>query len=427
MKNITFILMILMCLILLCSSLAMAEDGEPSAWAITFIERAAELGLIPDSLYGRYLQPITRAEFCAIAVRIFEAVTDNPVMEYAYFYDTDDLNVAKMASIGVVRGVAENIFDPYRNITREEAAVLLANFMVALEQPLPDSWADFADLDEISEWARAEVGRIRARGVMSGVGGNLFDPNGSFTIEQTIKTMLVVYDIVTTPEQEKISVNDPEASGRKIPILMYHAIADVPKTSLTDLFVRPAELEAQLKYIAENGFQTVTFEDLDNIGAFLKPVMLTFDDGYKDNYTILFPLLEKYNLKATIFVVTDTMWSKGRLSRGDVAEMSASGLVSIQSHTKTHFSLTALDKEDLLDELSSSKQYIEELTGKPVIALCYPSGYMNAAVRAAAAEYYSYAVLNDGGKFICGENTMTMKRVRISRGLSIGSFAALIN
>jgi hypothetical protein len=444
MKKIAFILPLLLYLALLCPSVALADTDEPSTWAIPFVERSSELELIPETFYGRFTEQITRAEFCAIAVRVFESIRDYTITESAFFYDTYDTNIYKMAGLGVVHGLGGNIFGPEREITREEAAVLLANFMWALGYPLPYSQPDFADLPIISEWAISEVGQVQAQGIMAGVSGNMFDPKGNLTIEQSIKTMLVIYDIVTELEEitvleeeitleeeleleeERLSVNDPEVAGRRIPILMYHAIADVPTTSLTSLFVRPAELEAQLKYIADNGYQTITFEDLDNIGIFSKPIMLTFDDGYKDNYTILFPLLEKYELKATIFVITNTVWSKGRLSIEDIVEMSDSGLVSIQSHTKNHRNLTTLGKETLAEELSSAKEYLEELTGKPVIALCYPEGHMNAAVRTEAAEYYRYAVLNGGGQFICGGNLMTMSRVRINRGVGMTGFAALI-
>jgi peptidoglycan/xylan/chitin deacetylase (PgdA/CDA1 family) len=426
MKKTTFILIILLCLALFYPSVALADIGGSSAWAVPFIERSSEFGFLPSSFYGRYTQPITRAEFCGLAVRIFESVMDCSITVYAEFFDTDNLDVSKMAGIGVIRGTEENIFEPERDITREEAAVLLVNFMEALNRPLREGLATFSDLSSISDWAKLEVGQVQAQGIMVGLEGNIFDPKGNLTIEQSIKTMLIIYDLAIKPEREKISVNDPKIAGRRIPILMYHAIADKPTTSLTNLFLRPAELEAQLQYIAENGYQSITFEDLDNIDAYSKPIMLTFDDGYKDNYTILFPLLKKYGIRATIFVVTNTVWSEGRVSVEDIAEMSASGLVSIQSHTKNHNMLTMLGREALYDELSSSKDYLEKLTGKPVMALCYPEGAYNKMVQAAVAEYYSFAVLNSGGMFFCGGNTMAMNRIRISRGLSLGSFAAMI-
>jgi peptidoglycan/xylan/chitin deacetylase (PgdA/CDA1 family) len=426
MKKIVILLILLLCWVMLDPPAVMAQVGEPSAWAIPFIQRASELELLPDSFMGRYTQPITRAQFCAIAVLTFENLNQSPITKLAEFYDTDDVDVSKLAGIGVVRGMAENIFEPERCIKREEAAVLLSNLMRALDRPLQDSWPAFADLSSIALWARREVGQVRSAGIMTGLGGNIFDPQGNLTIEQSVKTMLAVYDLVTAPERKKISVTDPALAGRRFPILMYHSIADIPTTSLTDLFVRPSELEAQLKYIAENGYQSITFEDLDNLGAFSKPVLLTFDDGYKDNYTILFPLLKKYGVKVTIFVVSGTVWNDSRLSPENIAEMSASGLVSIQSHTKNHRSLTALDAATLSDELSLSKEYLEELTGKPVIALCYPEGAVNAAVKAAAAKYYSYAVLNSGLWIYCGGDTLAMDRLRVSRGMSLAGFAALI-
>ena len=69
------------------------------------------------------------------------------------------------------------------------------------------------------------------------------------------------------------------------------------------LFVRPAELEQQLQYLSENGYETIFFEDLAHLERYEKPVILTFDDGYDDNYTLLLPLLQKYHMKATIFMI----------------------------------------------------------------------------------------------------------------------------
>ena len=155
-------------------------------------------------------------------------------------------------------------------------------------------------------------------------------------------------------------------------------------------------------------------------------MLLTFDDGYRDNYEILFPLLKKYGLKATIFVITDTRWSKNFLSEANITEMSRSGLVSIQSHTKSHPALTALGRAALSAEMAESKAVITQLTGKAPVALCYPGGGVNATVKAVTGEHYRYGVLNTGGQFTCGEDLLMMKRVRINRGLSVDGFASLI-
>ena len=94
--------------------------------------------------------------------------------------------------------------------------------------------------------------------------------------------------------------------GYSVPVLMYHAVSD-ETWGVTELFVRPSEMEAQLQYLQENGFTPIFFSDLSHVEDFEKPVLLTFDDGYKNNYEELFPLLQKYNMKATIFVVTGNL------------------------------------------------------------------------------------------------------------------------
>ena len=82
----------------------------------------------------------------------------------------------------------------------------------------------------------------------------------------------------------------PSEIGRQVPVLMYHAVGD-DCLGEEHLFVRPAELEQQLQYLSENGYETIFFEDLAHLERYEKPVILTFDDGYDDNYTLLLPLL----------------------------------------------------------------------------------------------------------------------------------------
>ena len=228
---------------------------------------------------------------------------------------------------------------------------------------------------------------------------------------------------------DSIPVDSPEVAGKRIPILMYHAVHDNPHTSNSGLFVRPSEMEAHLKYLADNGFQTITFEDLDNIGAYDKPVMLTYDDGYKDNYTILLPLLKKYDMKATVFIITDAVvWGNDEfVSTDEIIEMSNSGHISIQSHTVTHPQLPDVSGARVARELSESKTFLEELIGKPVDVLCYPVGKNNASVRTQVADYYKYAVVMGGGKFRCGDNLLAMSRIYVARGTSAAAFAQLVN
>ena len=124
---------------------------------------------------------------------------------------------------------------------------------------------------------------------------------------------------------------DAVPEGYRVPILMYHAVSD-DCWGIRELFVSPQSMEEQLQFLTENGYTTIWFEDLPNIAQYKKPIILTFDDGYDDNYTELFPLLKKYNAKATIFVIADRMDMEHKMTVEQAKEMSDSGLVSIQSH-----------------------------------------------------------------------------------------------
>ena len=218
-----------------------------------------------------------------------------------------------------------------------------------------------------------------------------------------------------------------KVKGNHIPILMYHCVANEPTTSLTELFVKPSDLEKQLKYLQKKGYQTLTFEDLVNIEKYDKPVLLTFDDGYRDNYTELFPILKKYKAKATIFVIADNFKKSNFLNEKQVKRMIDSGYVSIQSHTKSHKGLKDVKDDKLLkEELGKSKKLIEKVTNKPVIVVAYPNGESNKKVQKVASKYYDYALNKNGGTFICGEDLYTMSRSRVSRSTSLKEFKKLV-
>ena len=399
-------------------------DNIPSDWAVPSIHRTKELSIHPEVTESRYREPLSRAGFCEVAVLVYEKLSGSEISERVYFSDTDDINVEKMAGIGVVQGFGGGIFDPHALLTREQGAVIISSLMKALGAPLPSRSPNFTDSFAISSWASEQVGEVWFKGIMLGVGSGYFDPQGSYTFEQSLITLLRVYDAVSTPA---VSITDPSVSGKKIPILMYHSVLETPTTALTELFVRPSEMEKQLIYLRDNGYQTITFEDLDNIGDFTKPIMLTFDDGYRDNYTVLFPLLKKYNMKATIFMISDAVYSASYLNHSMLREMSNSGLVSIQSHTVNHIELGYTSNESTIrHQLNESRRALETITGRPIVALAYPNGSSNGLTRSIVPQYYKYALNKDGGVFRCGEDLSTMRRVRISRSTSLSYFATLI-
>lgn len=212
-------------------------------------------------------------------------------------------------------------------------------------------------------------------------------------------------------------------AGKNIPTLMYHAVSD-ETWGIAELFVSPAELEKQLVYLKDNGYTTITFEDFDNLANIEKPVMLTFDDGYEDNYTNLLPLLKKYKAKATVFVITGEIGKEHYMTATQVKEMSDSGLVSIQSHTVSHPYLADVSEEKLETELYDSKCTLARITRKEPFVLGYPNGSFSNASIAATENHYSFGLMMNGGMFTTGTHDLyQIPRIYISRDTDIYTFA----
>ncbi len=215
--------------------------------------------------------------------------------------------------------------------------------------------------------------------------------------------------------------------GISVPVLMYHAVSD-DLWGFDELFVSPSDLDAQLAYLVENGYDPIFFEDLAHLKDYDKPVILTFDDGYLDNYTELYPLLKKHNVKATVFVITSAMGvSQRSMTKEQVKELSDSGLVSIQSHTVTHRELSTLSDEEQLIEIRDSKLDVARMTGREPHVLCYPSGDRNETTRELTGQYYNFGIDMNGGLYTTGDERTTVSRYYVSRYTSLDEFASMIS
>lgn len=215
----------------------------------------------------------------------------------------------------------------------------------------------------------------------------------------------------------------PMTENVNVPTLMYHAVSD-DLWGISELFVKPAEMEKQLAWLVENGYDPIWFEDLSHLEDYDKPVMLTFDDGYDDNYTILFPLLQKYNVKATIFVIGSPDGRYHKMTDEQVYELHESGLVSIQSHTMTHGDLSIMNEKTLHSEFSDSCKSIGAITGEMPYVLCYPSGRFSNLTLQVAKDYFAYGTKMNGQMFNTSvDDPYLISRYYIARETSLDSFA----
>lgn len=203
-----------------------------------------------------------------------------------------------------------------------------------------------------------------------------------------------------------------------IPVLNYHQINDTEKNALT---VNTEQFEAQMKYLSENGYTAITPADMLDAwenGTQLpeKPVIITFDDGYLDNYNHAFPVLEKYQLKATIFLISDYVNTyPNYLTWSAVQDMQQSGLIDFESHTLSHEELTkAPDLDEAKHQLTGSKQAIEWNLGKQVNFIAYPCGEYNDDIEQATKDAgYRAAFTVNYGLAEPGEDPFILDRVPI--------------
>ncbi|SDP72969.1 Polysaccharide deacetylase [Selenomonas ruminantium] len=205
-------------------------------------------------------------------------------------------------------------------------------------------------------------------------------------------------------------------SGTKVLVLNYHKIDH----TFISLSVRPEDFDNQMKYLHDNGYHTINpdelYEALAGNGQLPEnPVLITFDDGYEDNYTNAYPILKKYDFKATIFVVTGFLdrHKKGYLSWDQAREMNKNG-INIESHTVNHKSMTDLTDDELRSELVDSKKKAESELGHAVNYVAYPTGTYNLHIAQMVKEAgYKAAFTIKYGNVDKASNIFALERVPI--------------
>ncbi len=168
----------------------------------------------------------------------------------------------------------------------------------------------------------------------------------------------------------------------RIPILMYHYVEHVKdrndkiRISLNTL---PETLDMQIKTLKDAGYTFMTTAEIPKYfqgGKWLpnKPVILTFDDGYRDFYTDAFPILKKYQAKAVIYVVSGFLDKSNNLTHKQLKEIADNGLIEIGAHTINHVSLKGMNSKKAQLEISKSKDDLEKELGIKVVSFAYPYG-----------------------------------------------------
>ena len=202
-------------------------------------------------------------------------------------------------------------------------------------------------------------------------------------------------------------------------ILEYHHVSDDVGEDGWAYTVPPADFAQQLDYLQAEGYTTITMQDFMRARKGKqelpeKPVILTFDDGYEDNYTTLLPMLEERHMTAVVYMVTNSIGRKGYLSWNQLRDMQKRG-IEIGSHTANHQPLTRLDREKQAEEMKLSKLLMEWNGLKTIYSFSYPNGAYDEGMPELLQENeYLNAVTGDGGINTFKTNPYLLQRTNIS-------------
>lgn len=216
-------------------------------------------------------------------------------------------------------------------------------------------------------------------------------------------------------KEDGVTIND----NRGIPVIGYHSIGE-DNSGTNPLVISKDRFRKHLQTLKDKGYTTLNLKQVEdylvnNEPIPAKSVLLTFDDGYEDNYTNMYPILKEFNMNAVIFVIPTYLDSGEYLKRSQVKEMSDNG-VDIQSHTYLHKRLGDLSYEEQLKELTLSKKAVKDITGKDVIAVAYPEGIYNEdTIKAVKEAGYKMAYTIKRGYADRDDNIFELNRVCVDQ------------
>lgn len=204
-------------------------------------------------------------------------------------------------------------------------------------------------------------------------------------------------EFATTSDETLVAAASSTASIN-VPILVYHIVRPTypdDSQAVRTLALTPETFDAQMIYLARAGYHVISFAALEDYFKYHtplpeKPVILSFDDGWRDQFTYAFPLLTKNHYSATFFVFTHSIGRPGFLSWKDLEMMRDAGM-TIGSHSLSHPYLTRVATSTLWSEINDSKRILEQHLSMAIHEFAFPFGRYNSAIVAMVKEagYYS--------------------------------------
>lgn len=224
------------------------------------------------------------------------------------------------------------------------------------------------------------------------------------------------------PKESYVRIASP--SALLLPIIMYHYVESIkdPEDKIRNsLTINPYLFEQQLKVLAENNFTTYFVKEIPALlehpeKVASQSIALTFDDGYDDFYSVVFPLLEKYKIKGTVYVISGFTGYRGFLSEKQLKELAQSKYIEIGAHTVGHAYLKGMPAELVSKQIENSTRSLEEITEGEIKTFAYPYGAFDTdSIEAAKHATISAAVSVIPGAYHSQETKYFLYRIRAGR------------
>jgi len=216
-------------------------------------------------------------------------------------------------------------------------------------------------------------------------------PGSKGAISPNDEALYAEVSVPAAPSQQRTASS---TETLRLPILVYHIVrpsypSDSP--AVQAIAHTPEVFDAEMKYLGDAGYHIVSFGDLEDYfrsSAAMpeKPIIISFDDGWSDQFQYAFPILEKYHYTATFFVFTNPIGTKGFITWDELRTMLNAGM-HIGSHSRSHPYLTHIDSPAVLwNEIDGSKRVLEKQLGVTINEFAYPFGMYDDDIRATVVE-----------------------------------------
>jgi peptidoglycan/xylan/chitin deacetylase (PgdA/CDA1 family) len=229
-------------------------------------------------------------------------------------------------------------------------------------------------------------------------------------------------------ESQESLTNSSSASEKGVTILMYHYTSEKNETYMS---VPKEKFREQMKYLKENGYTVIGLDELyssynEGISIPDNAVIITFDDGYANNYLYAYPILKEFGFKATIFMITSKINEPQYLTERQLKELDKNG-IAIESHTVSHPQLGHLTYLKQLEELKNSKLTLESILGRKIKYIAYPYGEFNKDTIIIANDLdYKMGVTTVPSKAKKSNGLYTLNRIAVRAPIDMQHFKTLL-